>query len=172
MGILVEACGVCKSYKHGNLNLSLIHISDGGDEQAHAARARDSAARTRSGRRGLQVPDAFTGELRGKDRCHAEQRVVEAYHAVGLGMRERDFPHRDAEAERVLDGGGVAQRHGVMRGEFFDERFALQIAGRDRFEDGAIDVVGGVAARAGPGGSEDDAGRARAAGGGRGGRHV
>ena len=83
-------------------------------------------------------------------------------------MRERDLSHGDAETECIFEGDRVAQRRGVMRGEVFDERHALQIAGRDRFEDGAVDVVGGVAARAGPG--EDDAGCARGAGGGRGGR--
>lgn len=28
MGILVEACGVCKSYKHGNLNTDVLRHVD------------------------------------------------------------------------------------------------------------------------------------------------
>ena len=94
MGILVEACGVCKSYKHGNLNTDVLrHV----DMSVSAGEMVSIVGPSGSGKStllhclaGLEVPDAGEIHLMGVDVVRArrgERAKVRAQH-VGFVFQQ------------------------------------------------------------------------------------
>ena len=94
MGILVEACGVCKSYKHGNLNTDVLrHV----DMSVSAGEMVSIVGPSGSGKStllhclaGLEVPDAGEIHLMGVDVARArrgERAKVRAQH-VGFVFQQ------------------------------------------------------------------------------------
>lgn len=94
MGILVEACGVCKSYKHGNLNTEVLrHV----DMNVLAGEMVSIVGPSGSGKStllhclaGLEVPDAGEIHLMGVDVVRArrgERAKVRARH-VGFVFQQ------------------------------------------------------------------------------------
>lgn len=99
MGILVEACGVCKSYKHGNLNTDVLrHV----DMSVSAGEMVSIVGPSGSGKStllhclaGLEVPDAGEIHLMGVDVVRArrgERAKVRARHVGFVFQRYNLMP--------------------------------------------------------------------------------
>ena len=108
MGILVEACGVCKSYKHGNLNTEVLrHV----DMNVLAGEMVSIVGPSGSGKStllhclaGLEVPDAGEIHLMGVDVVRArrgERAKVRARHVGFVFQQYNLMPSLSVGDERL-----------------------------------------------------------------------